>query len=61
MLFFAILIAAFLGKMTRGCLKYAILAGLISWVAYKDPVLADKFSQLFHEAWGALREFLLGL
>jgi hypothetical protein len=61
MLFAAILIAAFLGRFCRGCVKWLVLAGLLALVANRDPVLWSKLAELFDSAFHDFREWILRL
>jgi hypothetical protein len=61
MAFIAILIACFLGKVFRGCLKYLVLAALFIWLSRSDPVLANKIWELAEELGRGFREFMMGL
>jgi hypothetical protein len=57
--FLAMLLSGLCFRCLRGCLKYGVIAGVLCFVAYKDPVLAQKVSQLSIEAWKALREWIV--
>jgi hypothetical protein len=59
MFFAAILISVFLARCFRGCAKYVVIAILLAVIANKDPVLWSKLSQLFNEAWHAVREWIV--
>jgi hypothetical protein len=59
MWFLAIIIGSLLAGLVRGCTKYVVIVALLSFVAYKDPVLWAKLSELFNEAWHAFREWIV--
>jgi hypothetical protein len=61
MIFAALILAAFCGRLFRGCLKYAVIAALLIYVAHRDPELAHKCWQLFDEAMRELREWIVNL
>lgn len=61
MWFLALIVSIVLARVMRGCAKYAVLAGLLAWISWKDPVLAGKLSDLGQQAFHALREWILTL
>jgi hypothetical protein len=50
-----------IGRMMRGCFKYALLAALLVYVSRADPVLSHRIWDLLDRGWMGLREFLLSL
>jgi hypothetical protein len=61
MFFAAIIISTIVAGLVRGCAKYFVIVALFAFVAYKDPVLAQKVSELFNQAVHELREWIVSL
>lgn len=59
MFFAALIISMVLARAFRGCVKWVIIAALLTWIANRDPILASKVSGLASEAWHSLREFIV--
>jgi hypothetical protein len=61
MFFAALIMSLLLGRMFRGCLKYALLAAFLVWLSRTDPVLSHRIWDLLERGWEELREFILSL
>jgi hypothetical protein len=59
--FLAALISGLCFRFIRGCAKWVVLAGLLSLIAVRDPILWQQFVVLASQAYQAFREFILSL
>jgi len=57
--FLAMILSGLCWRCLRGCLKWCAIAGVLAFVAYKDPVLWSKCLQLAEQGLHALREWVL--
>ena len=57
--FLAMILSGLVFRCLRGCLKYGVIAGILAFVAYKDPVLWSKCLQLTEQCFHALREWVI--